>query len=146
MSEGLDFLNGLSGRLRVTLTEEAQPMSPHILNLAAPASATLVDVSLRLEAFGDDELRPLTEDEWASIVIDAPSIRMRSSEVDSVVLNLDAPNGLNFTVKDIVVAVEQTERASRPSSKWFGGIDVHHVYFDGLELEEDGVWCICWGS
>jgi len=35
---------------------------------------------------------------------------------------------------------------TRDSSKWFGGIDVHHVFFEGIHLDEDDVWAIHWGS
>ena len=32
------------------------------------------------------------------------------------------------------------------NSEWFGGVDVHHVFFEGIHLADDGVWDIYWGS
>jgi hypothetical protein len=54
-------------------------------------------------------------------------------------------DGGAFTVRDLAGAIATTERASRGSSEWFGGIDVHHVFFEGIE-DDDGAWRICWGS
>ncbi len=51
-----------------------------------------------------------------------------------------------FTVRDVLEAVEETERQTRGQTAWFGGIDVHHVYFEGFDGEEDDVWLIGWGS
>jgi hypothetical protein len=31
-------------------------------------------------------------------------------------------------------------------SEWFGGVDVHHVFFEGLHEDVDGVWVANWGS
>ena len=74
-----------------------------------------------------------------------PSIRLRSRGDEEVVTH-DAPNGSHFTVRELLRAVEETERRARPRSQWFGGIDVHHVCFEGLYLWDAGVWTILWGS
>jgi hypothetical protein len=57
----------------------------------------------------------------------------------------DAPNGKAFTTRDLKAAIEKTEQAGRENAPWLGGVDVHHVFFEGIELEDD-VWTICWGS
>ena len=31
-------------------------------------------------------------------------------------------------------------------SEWFDGVDVHHVFFEGIHQDSDGVWEIYWGS
>ena len=52
-----------------------------------------------------------------------------------------------FTVSEVVKAVEKFERVDRPKSKWFGGIDCHHVFFEGLcPNAEKNAFCIRWGS
>ena len=52
-----------------------------------------------------------------------------------------------FTVSEVVKAVEKFERVDRPKSKWFGGIDCHHVFFEGLRPNaEKNAFCISWGS
>ncbi|MGA9520488.1 MAG: hypothetical protein WBV82_03435 [Myxococcaceae bacterium] len=73
-----------------------------------------------------------------------PLIRLRGEAGDPV--EHRAPNGKHFTVRELVKAVEETERQSRSRSNWLGGIDVHHVYFEGIHPENDGTWSIAWGS
>ena len=52
-----------------------------------------------------------------------------------------------FTVSEVVKAVEKFERIDRPKSKWFSGIDCHHVFFEGLcPNVEKNAFCIRWGS
>ena len=44
-------------------------------------------------------------------------------------------------------AVKAKGELRRARSDWLGGIDVHHVYFEGLDPDEQpGVWAITWGS
>jgi len=52
-----------------------------------------------------------------------------------------------FTVAEVVAHIVDFERIDRPKSKWFGGLDCHHVFFQGLypNLKEDA-FCISWGS
>ena len=50
-----------------------------------------------------------------------------------------------FTVGEVVRLFERFERIDRPKSRWFGGIDCHHVYFEGLRPYDDA-YAICWGS
>ncbi|GAB2663226.1 hypothetical protein GCM10027088_47380 [Nocardia goodfellowii] len=57
-----------------------------------------------------------------------------------------ASNGKWFTVRDLVTAIAETERRTRQQSQWYGGVDVHHVYFEGIHEGADGVWEIYWGS
>ena len=93
--------------------------------------------------FGDP--RDLTEDEWSRVVLHTPLIRMRG-ENDAQVVEHRALGGVAFTVRDLAAAIAETERHTRGGTVWDGGIDVHHIYFEGIELEEDGVWLISWGS
>ena len=52
-----------------------------------------------------------------------------------------------FTVKEVVEAVEDFERLDRPKTKWFGGINCHHIFWQGLfpNKKRDAV-SISWGS
>ena len=52
-----------------------------------------------------------------------------------------------FTVVEVVAIIVEFERIDRPKSQWFGGIDCHHVSFEGLRLNSnsDGdAFCISW--
>jgi len=152
--ESLRFFNKLSGRLNIRLSEPPQPFSERLLNQVAPPSARIVEVSLAMQVLEDSEQgdlcdladpRDLTEEEWNRVVLRTPVIRMRGENGKEVVEHR-APDGLAFTVRDLAAAVAETERQTRGGTEWYGGIDVHHVYFEGIELEEDGVWFIAWGS
>ena len=146
--DALETFNHLSGSLAIELTEPAVRVAPHMLNVAAPPTAKIKSVSLELHVYdedAEDEFRPLTEAEWSLVVLEEPHIRMADVDTPEVVIEHDAPNGKSFTVRDLKAAIEKTERESREKGEWLGGIDVHHVFFEGIELE-DGVWLICWGS
>lgn len=143
--EALYFFNHLSGKLKIELTEPAQQAAPNLLNLVAPKTARIVRVDFELEVFEDDESRPLTEAEWSRVVLRTPHIKMGSLDTPETVLDIEAPNGKEFTVRDLQQAIARTEHVSREDGEWMGGVDVHHVYFEGIELEND-VWSICWGS
>jgi hypothetical protein len=140
----LAFFNKLSGILHIELTEPAQPYAPHVLNLQASPDARITSLRFDAQVFERGELRPLTEDELASIAFAAPQIRLRGDTGEEVAH--DAPNGEHFTVRDLIRAVELTELRTRGSSEWLGGVDVHHIFFEGISLEQDGTWAICWGS
>ena len=84
--------------------------------------------------------------ESPAAVIEAPAIRMVSDCAEDIVVEHSAPNGRHFSVRDMIAAAEETDRQARPTSEWFEGIDVHHVYLEGIHLEEDGLWVISYGS
>jgi hypothetical protein len=141
----LEFLNGLSGTLVIELTEPAQQAAPHLMNLVAPKTARIKSVAMDFSVYEGEDDRKLTDEEWSRVVIHAPRIRMRSVDTEDIVVDHDAPNGSTFTVRNLADAIAKTERDSREHGEWLGGIDVHHVFFEGIELEDD-VWTICWGS
>ena len=53
----------------------------------------------------------------------------------------------SFTVRQVLDNVLDFERAVRPHTEWFGGVDVGHVFFDGLVRDEaTGRYSVRWGS
>ena len=142
----LEFFNSLSGNLKIELDVPAEPVA-NLLNLRAAPDARVVRLELRAEVFNPetDEFRPLTPAELDAVAFRGSSIRLRGEEAEEVVSHA-APNGSYFTVGELLRAVEETERRTRAQSEWLGGVDVHHVFFEGIEPGEDGVWEICWGS
>lgn len=144
--EALAFFNNLSGRLRIELDPPAAAFVPHMLNLAAAPGARITALRLEMNVLEDVDVRPLTDDEWARVVIHAPRLRMVSCESENVETSHQPPDGAAFTVRDLARAIEETERRGRGESEWLGGIDVHHVYFEGIEEDDGGVWYVNWGS
>jgi hypothetical protein len=144
--DALAFFNRLSGRLAIELTEPAARAAPHMLNLQAAPTARVQSVRFKVTRYDGDDFHDLTEAELSRVVLRAPSVSMCSGEAESVNVEHAAPSGGAFTVRDLIACVEETERQGRDQSVWLGGVDVHHVYFEGITLETSGVWWISWGS
>jgi hypothetical protein len=140
-----EFFNRLCGNIKNELTEPAEHYG-NMANLAAKPSAKIVDIKYYPQVWEEDkdELHDLTEAELQLEIFQHPSIRLRGE--GEVVVEHSAPNGNSFTIQDMIIAIEVTERKSRGSSEWLGGIDVHHIYFEGIHQDENGDWEIHWGS
>ena len=91
-----------------------------------------------------EEFRDLTPEEFDSLAFRESHIKLRGESGE--VVSHNAPNGTFFTVQQLLQAVEETERQTRDQSEWLGGVDVHHCYFEGISLDDDGAWGIYWGS
>ena len=58
-----------------------------------------------------------------------------------------APNRKSFTVGDLVEVIRLTELKTRGNSAWFDGVDVHHIFFEGLSWsDEHDAYEVHWGS
>jgi hypothetical protein len=143
--EALHFFNRLSGELVIGLSEPPQPISDRLANLVAHPTSRLEEVSLVMKVFLGSGFRDLTDTEWERVVLRSPAIRMRGRNREGVVEHR-APEGMAFTTRDLTAAIVETERQTRGGTEWFDGIDVHHVFFEGIKLDDDGVWSIGWGS
>lgn len=51
-----------------------------------------------------------------------------------------------FTVRNLLDIIIKVERVTRPTSGFFGGVDVDHIYFEGIHEISRGVYRIYWGS
>lgn len=143
---GLSFFTELGGRLRIELTEPSRAVSEQLVNQVASPTARIAGVSFEMYAFVNDEIEDLSEEQWLRVVLRSPQIRMRDIRTPDTCIEAAAPNGTSFTVRDLDTAIERTELHCRASSNWLDGIDVHHVYFEGMTLGSDGVWEVHWGS
>jgi hypothetical protein len=140
----MELFEGLGGRLRIELTESTERIAPNLLNEKAAPGAQIKSLRLESYVFEDNDLRPLTEEEYERVALREPEFQLRGEAGELVTHH--APNGEFFTVRDVLRAVEETERKTRATSEWFGGVDVHHVYFEGVHRQDDGTWLIHWGS
>ena len=50
-----------------------------------------------------------------------------------------------FTIAEVVKKICEFETIDRPKSKWFGGVDAHHVFYEGMSKKEKG-YTISYGS
>jgi hypothetical protein len=140
----VDFPDNFSGILRIKLSEPPERISPNLLNLKSSPSATIVSLELDANILKDDGFQPLTEADYQHIAFQGASITLRGESRESV--EHHAPNGEFFTVRDMIRAVEETERQTRGNSEWYDGVDVHHIFFEGIRANDDGTWSIRWGS
>ena len=51
-----------------------------------------------------------------------------------------------FTVRHMLEVIAEFEKLARPYTDWFGGMDLHHVFFEGFCLEGDHRFSLSWGS
>lgn len=142
---GIEYFNEISGELEIELTKPPVRIA-NLANLRAPAGAKIKTLTLKAEIFEKpfDAARALTSKELSRIVISRPTIQLKG--LANVVVTHAAPNGKFFTVADILKAIELTERQTRDKTEWFGGVDVHHIFLEGLHDAGRGVWEIQWGS
>jgi hypothetical protein len=141
----LRLLNTISGQLHIELTIPAERI-PNTANLRAVPEARIVAVKLEPTIFERNSrtFRAPTAEELASIAFRAPQIRLRGKA--GVVIKAAAPNGEYFTVAQMLAAIEDAELLSRNQTEWFGGVDIHHTMFAGLQANSDGTWSILWES
>ena len=141
----LEFFNTISGQLDIQLTEAPENVGD-LLNLRASETAELKSIDFVPEIFEEDkgEFRGLTDEEFDRIAFKGSTIKLAGDAGDPV--THAAPNGEHFTVRQLLDAVVETERQIRGNTEWLGGIDVHHIFFEGIYEEEPGIWQIYWGS
>lgn len=141
----LEFFNGLAGKLQIELTVPPEKIG-NLDNVRATPAARIKSLKLVAEVFNRDTktFRDLTSAELQSVAFRASQINLRGEGGDAA--SHRAPNGEFFTVQDMLNAVAETERQTRDNSEWFDGVDVHHVFFEGIHQGADGVWEIYWGS
>jgi len=51
-----------------------------------------------------------------------------------------------FTVKELMECIVEFEKEDRPKTLWGGGVDCHHIFYDGLRHTEGKGYQILWGS
>ena len=141
----LEFFNSLSATLEIELTAPPEKIE-NTANLRAAPGAKISSVKLNAEvATGEPPaFRSLSPEELKSVAFRAARIQLRGA--GGIPVEHQATNGVQFTVQDMLDAVEETERQTREKSEWFGGMDIHHIYFEGIHPASDGVWDIEWGS
>ena len=84
----------------------------------------------------------LTRDEQAKAGYVGKTLVLKGRSRDGRVVDTTRHTYYNekgfFTVAEVVALIVEFERIDRPKSLWFGGIDCHHVYFQGLRPDSDG--------
>ena len=147
--DGLEFFNDLGGTLDIEITTDlAAPPAPILSMMTfAPEAAKIKSLGWSPYIYGN---YGLLSEHLEIIVFQKPTIVVAGEA--KVPVEHHAPNGQFFTVKDMIQVVIETERQTREETAWFGGMDLHHIFFEGIstdlwgDKEQDQVWYISWGS
>jgi hypothetical protein len=145
-----EFNEKFSGLLELELSEPPVFIAPDslLINEKALPTAVITSLKVRAEVYDDsvdDGAREPTPDELDAVVVLTHTLRMKS-HCSEITEHRTPGYQQHFTVRDLFAAVEQHERLTRPHSEWFGGIDMHHIFFEGLHQGADGTLEIYWGS
>lgn len=141
----LGFLNTVSAVLEIELNNHQELADNHLGKSTTDTQNSALNVTLSPEIYVEetDSFRPLSEAELSQIALNEATVELTSVGNERVIHK--APNGRFFTVKELVEAVELTEKMTRSNSRWFGDIDTHHIFFEGIYCEQ-GQRVIYWGS
>lgn len=140
------FRTVIGGELHIELTKapSARACMPKYTVFAEP-DAKIKKVRLEAYRYDEDYERiSLTRKELSVPIIRRKRITLIGEA--GIPIKHEAPNGEYFTVGNVLKAVEKTERLTRKDAEWFGGIDCHHIYFEGIRPKGRGVYTISWGS
>ena len=144
----MDKINEYSAILQMDI--KTYQWNPQFLNQFAKPDAELKSVSLPyIRKIVDDEMVDLTVDELNEVCYEGNEITLvveKSEFHEGFSKTFRNPNG--FTVRQMFDNIEDFEMEARPLSKWFDGIDCHHIFFEGFDKIDgkDNHYTIYWGS
>jgi hypothetical protein len=130
-------------------------ISPNLLNHCENPKSSIIGIS-HTELIDFDkhdsykhELLKLTEEELNQTGFIGDEITVsdgnRGGDTEITYLSKDG----QFTVLELVKVIVEFEKVARSNSDWFGGVDTHHRFFEGISsFTHDGavVHTIRWGS
>jgi len=121
----------------------------NLLNEFVEPGKKIKSISIdRIRKFEDDEIVDVKQEELDEICYKEKKIILmeHSSPFNNrVTMTFENENG--FTVKEMFNNIVEFEKKTRPLTDWFGGVDAHHVYFEGLHFAgEMNTYAPMWGS
>ena len=144
-------VNSISCTLHIEM-DRAPRQVPGLLNRFEEPGAKLLSCKMNHPAvFTGDDLVDLTPDQLASVACDESeplpaTVYLSSCLVQGEDLEFLAANGVWFTVQEFMDAVGKLESTVRGKTGWFGSVDTHHVFYEGIMGSADDRYCIGWGS
>jgi hypothetical protein len=96
----------------------------------------------------------LTPAQWSQCAYPMGSITFLQNPIDIQTVRsrpcrrkYTSPSG-EFTVRELAQTIAKWEKHLRvqPGFDWFGEIDTHHIYYEGIERRSDGTYEVHWGS
>jgi len=149
-----ELVDRVCNTLNIVLTNDgiyhADPVSNssasfHLMNDFAKPGAQIVSITWDSCHYTWDEdnecIENVSEEELDRIVYDGQQMTFETGRYQKTYTN---PNG--FTLRHVMDLVLDFERESRSRTQWFGGVDVHHIFFEGITQNDRGNFEIGWGS
>lgn len=115
--------------------------APGLENRFVAPGADLVQVDFKAPGVFDrsagkafPELRSATDAELDAVGLVGPAFALTQGKL---VKRYDAPNGGRcFTIREVIACMADFERSARLQESWCGGIDVHHIFYEGLHRRD----------
>lgn len=81
----------------------------------------------------------------SSLPLDAYA-NFETDSLHPIVMEFYRPMG-GWDARYLFDCIEKVDSLQRPNSVWFGGVDCHHTFFEGLTFDEQkGAYLAMWGS
>lgn len=137
----------ISFSLSIELDIPPTPMGGRLVNLAADKKAKLKEIkvdSVSRYCPDQEEHVEFTDEQLNTLIIyEGEKIEFKHNNTRKVYHF----SNKKATIKQFVDAIVDFEKIARTSGDWFGGIDCHHIFYEGIDpAGENGVYHITWGS
>ncbi len=139
----------ISFTLDITLDIPPAPMSSFLVNLQADKNAKLLDIKAtfvtRFDHRRQEHIEYSAEQQNTLIIYDKDSIEFKGRK--GLKKTYHFPSN-RVSMKQFIDAIVDFEKFDRPTYQWSGGIDCHHIFYEGCSNDgaEDGAYFISWGS
>ena len=137
-------LNLIVGEISTTLDielDESPYTRGNLSNLFAKPTSKITSMKwseISLYDNDEDTHKPLSDSDFAIIGYNKGIIKINE-------YTYEKEKGF-FTIGELFDVILDAEKKIRQNSEWFGGIDVHHIFFEGLWKQKNGTFKIGWGS
>ena len=114
-----------------------------LLNRFENEHARVIDVKTKLEWYKEDDIIE-SDDLNLQKVFKGDDITLICNR-SSYEKTFKVENG-GLTALELTNIICDFEKNSRNYTEWFGGVDTHHIFFEGMFQVEPGKYSIFWGS
>ena len=137
-------INNLSSMLMLEMDRPPMPRQGILLNRFEQPDAKILSATMEWPThYNNESDGRLTEEEMELCAIKEPTITLCSKDYEQT---FEAPNGKWFSVREALRAIADYEKVARTRADWFGGVDNHHIFFEGLAPRGNGRFVTLWGS
>ena len=147
MEEFSEIFQNAGFNINIRLEEDKTYSTGRLLNIFVKPDSQILDITkTNIYKFSEDyDLIDLSEEEVNSLAYNNKSITLVNSATETE-LQFHSDNEQYFTVQELVDKIMEFEKIDRPKTDWFGGIDAHHIFYEGLHKKDEHIYSVMWGS